>query len=179
MNPLAYKEAYDPYHTIFRFLRLNAVVGGINNLHFDHFRILDYFLANPFRLKIMSFKSEHRPFRKVANKYSKNTPYSHMPDDFILFEYMRTSQIAAISSLSRNKYLDEALLDVDIIAFSNLSIPDGIESLLSNQNDIESDLCEVLISLASEYDLLGPDGLKKRTGLLEYRNDFIQTNNHN
>jgi len=179
MSLLAYKEVYDPYHTIFRFFRLRLLVKEISNLHFDHLRILDYFLANPYRLEIMSFKSEHRSLRKVARKYSKNKPYSQLPDDFILFEYMRTSQIAAISSLSRNNYINAPQLTKDIVVFENITIPDAIGNLALNMNQNENDLCEVLTSLASQYKLLGPDGLKKRTGLMEYRNDFIQTNYDN
>ena len=178
MNPLSYKEAFDPYHTIFRLFRLKFLLPVESNLHFDHVRILDFFLANPFRLKIMSFRTEHRAYRKVATKYSKLSPYSHLPNDFILFAYMRASQVSAVSSLVKSEFLNETKFNEDIIKFSKLEIPHNLLEQVKFSNQQEDDLCSVVSLLASEYNLLGPDGLKKRTGLLEHRNDFIQTNDY-
>jgi len=178
MNPLSYKEAFDPYHTIFRIFRLKFLLPAEKNLHLDHIRILDFFLANPFRLKIMSFRAEHRAYRKIATKYFKLSPYSHLPNDFILFEYMRASQVAAVSSLAKNEFLDQTKFIQDVVRFTNMEIPHNLLEQVKSSNQHEDDLCSVVSLLASEYNLLGPNGLKKRTGLLEHRNDFIQTNDY-
>jgi len=178
MNPLSYKEVFDPYHTIYRYFRLKSILSSESNLSFDHLRILDFFLANPFRLHIISFKSEHVSYRKIAKRYLKKRPYSHLPNDFMLFEYMKTSQTAAISSLARNKFVRSDYLEKDKIKFTDLVTPTNIEDLATKANETEGDLCELLGLLSSEYKLLGPNGLKKRTGLMEYRNDFIQADNY-
>ncbi len=53
------------------------------------------------------------------------------------------------------------------------AIPDEIARRVTEINAIQQDLIKFLIVLAKEYDLSGPDGLKARTNLIEYRYDAI------
>jgi hypothetical protein len=51
MTQLTYNEAFDPYHAVFRFLRLHLACDISAKLPFDTLRILDFYLLFPFRLQ--------------------------------------------------------------------------------------------------------------------------------
>lgn len=54
MTQLSYNEAFDPYHTVFRFLRLFFGCKLERAVPYDKFRILDFYLLHPYRLKTFS-----------------------------------------------------------------------------------------------------------------------------
>jgi len=173
MTQLTYNEAFDPYHAAFRFLRLDMACDMKNRVPFDTIRILDFYLLFPFRLQSMKFFDEDRGWRKVSKSYGKQAPYGAMPDDTIVFSRMEPFQRAAASSLVMSGYLTADAWDQNEVQFTKEVIPDVLRLRCSELNAQMTDVMEILCQLGTRYPIGGREGLKYRTGLLEYRYDSV------
>lgn len=171
MTQITYQAAFDPFHTMFRILRLRETLPGDSPLPMDTIRIVDYFLVFPFRLNMISYRQEHRSFRKVAALFDSRRPYGDLPDDWTLFGRMEPIQRAAISTLGHERVLDLELLIDGQVSFLSRDIEKSLAERASQKNKTEFELMSVLRVLALDYPLTGPDGLKRRTTLMDHRYD--------
>lgn len=173
MPQLTYNEAFDPYHAAFRYLRLHAACDLSKRTPFDMFRILDFYILFPFRIQNMRFLSEDKGWRKVSRSYSDRAPYGELPDDNSIFSRMEPFQRAAATSLAHNGFISAAAWDENEILFADVELPPAILSRLSELNGDMSDAMEILCLIRIKYPLSGRNGLKDRTGLLEFRYDPV------
>lgn len=171
MTQLTYKEAFDPYHTMYRLLRLRSGLDSFEAMPVDGVRILDFFLLFPFRLSSFSFKQKHNDCRKIAKSYKHLIPYGDQPDDWLLFGKMELIQKASMSTLAKLGFLDRHQLERGIVSFTKVATPDEIGDRISEKNEQDFELLSALQVLATEYELTGADGLKRRSGLMEHRYD--------
>lgn len=173
MTQLTYNEAFDPYHTIFRFLRIHIACNLTTAVPFDTMRILDFYMLFPFRLQSMRLYSDDMSWRKVSKSYEDRAPYGAMPDDSIIFARMEPFQRAAASSLSISGYINPEAWDQNELQFNNVLIPDALKLRCIELNTKMEKFVEILCEIRNRYPLGGRDGLKDRTGLLEYRYDPV------
>lgn len=173
MTQLTYNEAFDPYHAAFRFLRLHLACDITAKVPFDTIRILDFYLLFPFRLQSMKFFDQDTGWRKVSKSYGKQAPYGAMPDDPVIFSRMEPFQRAAASSLVLSGYLTPEAWDRNEVQFTEEAIPDPLKLRCFELNTRMNDVVEILCQIRARYPLGGRDGLKDRTGLLEYRYDTV------
>lgn len=173
MTQLTYNEAFDPYHAAFRFVRLHLACDIQNRVPFDTIRILDFYLLFPFRLQAMRLFDEDRGWRRVSKAYLEKAPYGAMPDDAVVFSRMETVQRAAASSLVMSGYLARDAWELNEVQFTKEKIPDALRLRCSELNTKMKDFVEILCQIRARYPLGGRDGLKDRTGLLEYRYDSV------
>jgi hypothetical protein len=171
MIQISYQPAFDPFHAGFRFLRLRSILTDHKSLYFDQLRILDFFLLFPFRVDRIRFKAQHRRFRRLAKEYLDRKPYGELPDDRLLFDRMEPFQVAALQSLRSHGYLGTP--DDQTLVTAGAPLPEGLIDRLESENKRDQSLLEMLAVLASEYELMGRDGLKDRSDLLDYRYDPI------
>jgi hypothetical protein len=162
MIQLSYQPALDPFHSIFRTLRLMPAVRKAGSLHRDHVRILDFYLLFPFRISKARLSPKHRRFRRLEQ-----------PDDVLMFARMEPIQYAALETLA-----EKGLIDVDqwrsgMVSATDKAVPKELEQRVESANLKEPELFDLVKTLATEYDFLGQNGLKDRTGLMEYRYDAI------
>jgi hypothetical protein len=173
MIRLTFEPAFDPFHTIFRLLRLRTIIAKTGPLPRDHVRILDFFLLFPFRIASIRLAPHHRRYRKLASKYEAAKPYGEQPDDRLLFNRMEPIQVAALDTLSSHNLTDSDQWKLGEVRATAVLIPNPIAARVEQTNAADAELIEFLGVLASEYELSGVNGLKGRTGLLEYRYDAI------
>lgn len=173
MTQLTYNEAFDPYHATFRFLRLKLGCKITEKLHFDTFRILDFYLLFPFRIQNMSLFLEDKPWRSISRSYSKLKPYGELPDDYSIFSKMEPFQRAAATSLSRTGTLSKEAWSNNEIAFEEIELPYILRGRCDELNNTMPDIIEILCAIKERYPLMGRNGLKDRSGLLEFRYDSI------
>lgn len=121
----------------------------------------------------MKFYEEDKGWRKVSKSYGDQAPYGSMPDDTIVFSRMEPFQRAAASSLATSGYLMPDAWDQNEVQFTTVDIPDVLRLRCSELNARMTDIMEILCQLRTRYPLGGRDGLKDRTGLLEYRYDPV------
>jgi hypothetical protein len=173
MTQLTYNEAFDPYHAVFRFLRLHLACDISVKLPFDTLRILDFYLLFPFRLQAMKLFSSDTGWRKVSRSYEGQAPYGTMPDDSTIFARMEPFQRAAAASLVHSGHMASNAWDSNEVRFTTDALPATVTIRCSELNNRMKDVVDILCQIKARYPLGGRDGLKDRTGLLEYRYDSV------
>ncbi|OKO85258.1 hypothetical protein AC629_19820 [Bradyrhizobium sp. NAS80.1] len=173
MIQLTYEPALDPYHTAFRLLRLRPTVARYGPLHRDHVRILDFYQLFPFRIDEIRLMPKHRRFRKLAEQYKSVKPYGEQPDSRSLFSRMQPIQVAALDTLAEHNIFSPARWQFNEVGAADGAVAPELLDRLRELHKEDEELEGFLSVLASEYELSGSDGLKARTGLLEYRHDAV------
>ncbi|RUX02691.1 hypothetical protein EOA30_17585 [Mesorhizobium sp. M8A.F.Ca.ET.059.01.1.1] len=169
---LSYQPAFDPYHSAYRILRLLSAVKKNGRLPIDKIRLVDYYLLFPFRAEAIRLKREHRKYKAIAKEYEHQRPYSELPDDKTLFDRMAPMQEAAFETLAKAGLLSQEALNSGWIE-AGAKPPPSLEARIAAANETDASLISFLELLLVDYELLGPDGLKARTQLLEHRYDAI------
>ncbi len=170
MIKIAYHPAYDPYHTAFRLLRLFACKPK-ETFEIDSLRILDFYLAFP------RLAGDIDGVKILVKKYGLMewpSTYGAQPSASVIFNQMKPIQDAAIQTLYQQNIVDfdkDSLLHGDV-SLSENGIPRGLVPVLVERNKSERPLIQFLMELLLKYPLDGHNGLKHRTGLMEYRYDY-------
>lgn len=173
MTQLSYNEAFDPYHAVFRFLRLFFGCKLKHPVPYDKFRILDFYLLYPFRLQNLHLFADDTRWRAVSRSYARLKPYGELPDDNSLFERMGSFQKAAASSMARAGIISDDEWTRNRILFVPDRIAGEAEKRCQELNETMPDIIGILSEINERYDLNGRDGLKARSRLLEYRYDPV------
>lgn len=173
MIQLSYQAAFDPFHAMYRDLRIFHAINPFQCLFVDQVRILDFYVLYPFKISGIRFTPQHRRFRALADDYEHAQPYGSQPDDAQIFARMKPMQLAALETLAEKKIIDAAELKNGKVKRTKISLPPELAERVSIANANEPKLMEAISVLASEYPFLGQNGLKDRTGLLEHRYDAV------
>lgn len=172
MNYLSFQPAFDVFHTQFRFLRLRRLMSSDAPWHYDQLRIADFYLLFFFRIQNMRFYPKHKSIKRLAREHSISR-YEKQPDDKLIFSRMEQIQKVAISTLASYGYFDFNSFQREIVVETDLNEPEGVSQRIDALNEQETEIMQALQAIVTEYNLLGADGLKARTGLLEYRYDAV------
>jgi hypothetical protein len=173
MMQLSFQPAFDVFHTAFRFLRLRRLLENSEPWAYDQLRIADYYLLFFFRLEAVRLRPAHRSIKKLAARSPSRFRYEHQPDDKFVFARMKEIQRAAIKTLVLADYFDLAAYERNELVLGQNTESEALRSRLDDINGREIEVMNSLASLINDYSLIGIDGLKHRTGLLEYRYDAV------
>ncbi len=168
---ISYQPALDRYHTVFRLLALVEHLKSCLPIDVDKLRILDFYLIFPFRLEAFRSKQSHTQFRKVGKSYRAMQPYGGIPDDASLFLRMAPVQALAIDTLVAHALIDPDAYKQGVIMAGEGETPALLAQAIAAFVADNVPLFEVIRILACDYLLLGDDGLKRRSGLMEYKYD--------
>ena len=163
---LSYHPALDPYHTAFRHLRVFVLAR--TPIECDRLRLLDLYLLFPeFAGDIRLPKSAlawRNKLRVKANQYWSTC------DRIMLFRQMTPIQKSALALLEATGLVAQHPVSQQwsVVGDQHPIVASAVER---NQEDdgIVGFLAEVLLPLQ----LTGPQGLKARTGLMEWRYDEV------
>jgi len=169
MIQLSFEPAYDAYHGMFRAARLSAVLPA-NEIEYDKFRILDFYLCFPELIDQLRLKRPDLRFHKLAR--SHRSTYAGKPDGRLAFGRMKPPQTAAAQTLAIGGYFDSQALTLGMVRILK-SPPEKLTQRIESLNRDEDGLVEFIKVLARDYPLAGENGLKHRSGLMEYRYDAI------
>jgi len=173
MIQLSFQPAFDPFHALYRILRLFTITQQHGPLHRDQVRILDYYMLFPYRAGAIRMLQKHRRFKGLLARFETRKPYGEQPDDRTLFERMEPMQIAAFQTLAKRGLIDSGELAVGSVRVTDAPIPAELEERIAAANEQDAELIEFLSALVTDLPLAGSQGLKDRTGLLEYRYDAV------
>lgn len=171
MIHLSYHPAFDAFHAIFRFLRVKFRQ-NLSHVEVDKLRILDYYLLFPWRASAIRLAQKDLEVRRIAKRLEQHQDYATLPIGEALLERMRASQIAALQTMAQDGVVDPENLRNGVVKFKTFSLPSELKERIDNRNEEEADKMTI-IDVLSTYPLLGADGLKGRTSLLEHRYDKI------
>lgn len=173
MIQLTFEPALDPFHAIFRLLRLRPSLMKVGPLPRDQVRILDFYLLFPYRAVDIRLTPQHRKYRKLASQYESVRPYGDQPEDSALLKRMEPMQLAALDTLAGHNLIDFERWRLGEVRITTAQVPEDLAGRVEAANKHDSELMDFLDTLGSAYQLTGPGGLKDRTGLLEYRYDAV------
>jgi hypothetical protein len=173
MIQLTFQAALDPFHAMFRLLRLREIYRIVGRVSVDQARILDFYLIFPFRVADLRLRPEHRKFRRLSTSFADLRPYGEQPEDRMLFERMAPMQVAAMETLASNEYYSSDEMRTSWLVPTSKEVRSPIQDRILEINAADGDLIQFLSTLAVEYPVSGTNGLKHRSALMEHRYDVI------
>lgn len=173
MTYLTYEPAFDAYHTAYRMFVLSRLLRSDSPLTVPAFRIADFYYAFPFLLQDIKLARKHIWIRGIARQFDNDRPYAHMPDSPLLFDSMEVIQSAAMQTLALNQFFELEALERNYVVVVDAGRSAIDQALELKEPAGRDDLLRAIATLLWEYPLLGTDGLKARTKLMEYRYDTV------
>lgn len=167
---LTYHPIHDPSHCTFRFLCLLEDVNTVE-APWDLLRILDFYTLFPHLLQKMRFPEELAPHR--AHLRTIKAPYENLPPKAKLMFELGIIQDQAIKSLTAKGLVEFEPYLMGKIKLRRGLLPKEIIALIHNAKFRGEDWYKFVVNFLPKVKLKGPEGLKARTGLLEYRYDVI------
>ncbi|ECC1694565.1 hypothetical protein DPB93_18710 [Salmonella enterica subsp. salamae] len=164
---LIYHPAFDAYHCLFRMI---ALIDHLNTVEVEKVRILDFYIIFPALVSKIRMPTTHSKAKAEAKKYINE--YRDPINPLSTFRDMHQIQTSALKCLAAAGLIDMTNLENGLIVRTTMQIPDG---LLLEMRDFLNEKPEIygfIIDKLSQFHLLGKDGLKDRTQLMEYRYDF-------
>jgi hypothetical protein len=167
---LTYHAAFDVDHAAFRTIQL-VEKHPEKRLPVELLRILDFYMLFPHRIGDLTLPNnmlkQKRAYAKLANRYNR------VPAGRIFMTQIEGLQEAAIRSLAAKRFLSASELKAGIGARASEPLPVELQRAIDAQTEDDKELVEFLATRLSRIPLMGPNGLKARTGLLEYRYDLV------
>lgn len=173
MTRLVYQPAFDPYNTVFRLLQVRRAVWTELPVELDFVRISDFFLLFPFFIKEIRLKPGHQKYKKLATAKSVVQPYAKLPEASVLLSNMKPFQLAAAKMLVDADLADATAWKAGKLFATKNELPTDLAGPINSKNSTQEILLDFLGILRTDYQFLGENGLKHRTGLLEYRYDTV------
>jgi len=167
---LIYHPAFDPYHCAFRGMRILGILEGLD-IEVDSFRIGDFYILFPGLIVQMKLPRDLLKWRSHFSE-AKN-PYHFSGDQKIVFERMRVFQLMGLRALAHNGIIDETKLQKGAIVRGSRTCPEALSEVVKKSNEREPDVINFLRDLFTKIPFRGVDGLKARSGLLEYKYDNV------
>lgn len=175
MIQLSYQAAFDPYNAAFRLLRLRESCWTQTHVNFEALRIADFFLLFPVLIgnKGVRLQQKHTKYRKLSTKYASSAPFGRLPAMDTLFRRMEPFHVAAAETLVTSGLASSEAWGEGFMHGTGHQIPQNLVQRIAEVNETQRDLLEFLTALVTEYEVSGPNGLKDRTTLLEFRYDTV------
>jgi hypothetical protein len=154
---------------MFRFITI-ANLQGLESFEFSRLRIYDFLFLFPHFIKDVSFPRAKgvTALKRGAEKIAP--AYERLPDRKRLFSEMGDYHIQALQILEAKGIFKE----VDgIIRISESFQSSSVTNLLEDNQYINNEFYKTLLNTLNNIELSGDNGLKQRTGLMEYRYDAV------
>lgn len=166
---LVYHPAFDIYNCIFRMLQLLSYTKE-EEIAFDKLRIWDFYLAFPSQVSEITFPADLRHLKEKIFKDRKN-PYEELSNPKGIFDRMETYQLSAIKCIASYGFVDSKQLSKNKVKKTGKEVPKELLSQLNNPRTESKNIIKLVTSDFVNLPLLGKEGLKARTGLLNFKYD--------
>ena len=175
MFSLTYTPAYDPYHTVFRYVALLKAT-DTRCMAARTLRVADFFVCFPWVIKEFRAPQGLVGFTKRRNALLKKyqpSKYDVLPDPRIVFERMGPMQSTAMSAMLGAKLITseeggtgKTCLHEDHVS---LALGQATNAFISEKGELLRFLTENL----PQIEILGGDGIFSRSGLGEHKYDVV------
>jgi len=165
---LIYHPAYDAYHCS---IRMIALLTWMNQIDIEKARILDFYLAFPGAATELRLPSHMTAARRVFQ--SMKNVYRDPVSAKRTFTDMRHVQLAALSCLAAAGIVDGQKLREGVALRTAMPLPIAISRAVEDFIAQEEELLDILGNGIANIPTAGPNGLKDRSQLLEYRYDPV------
>lgn len=170
---ITYNPAFDLYHCIFRMIHIIQRLDDNECLEVDKIRIWDFYILFPskaYTIKIRRNEDLFKSWRCTYIKKIKN-PYEYSGDNRKLFDRLCPYQMAALSSLVSYGIIDKSHFLNKEIKISNRVLLEKFIEKTGALSEIERNVLSFMSLFSKSMSMLGIDGLKSRTNLMESKYD--------
>ncbi|MDR6412370.1 ABC-three component system middle component 5 [Paraburkholderia terricola] len=164
---LIYHPAYDAYHCAFRML---VIAEHVRDAEIDKARLLDFFVLFPGMVGKIRLPDTLKALRAQA-KAAANI-YRDPVSGISTFREMRHIQEAALKSVAASGLIDIERFESGFVTRTQMPVPPALRNRLDEFVAANGPVVEGVLKGLSGIPLLGHDGLKHRSELMEYRYDF-------
>lgn len=165
---LVYHPAFDINHARLRMIQL-LDDSDEKQLAFDMLRILDFYFLFPHLLgDVQLTRALTRSKRELSARANK---YNRVPAPRVLIRQMEGIHESAVRALEASKLVELPYSQILYVKRTDIPLPSELIDVINSQPENERALAQLLATQVAKIPLNGSDGLKARTGLLEYRYD--------
>jgi hypothetical protein len=166
---LVYHPAFDIYNCIFRMLQLLSYTKE-EEIAFDKLRIWDFYLTFPSQVSEISFPADLKHLKEKIFRDESN-PYEELSDPKGIFDRMQPYQLSAVKCLASYGFVDSRQLAKNKVKKTGKQIPEELLAQLNNPSVKNKNTIKLVTSDFVNLPLLGKEGLKARTRLLDFKYD--------
>lgn len=166
---LVYHPAFDAYHCVFR---LVTILESRQTIEVDRLRILDFVLCFPAVVATFRLPQRAASIRKPASL--ADNAYRTPLNPRATFGALSASQDGALACLAAAGFVGPESLRDGIAVRTSAPLPNELLEQCKKLRNRETLFFRQILPPFLEIPLLGHDGLKARSGLLEYRYDTVQ-----
>ena len=170
---ILYNNAFDLYHTIFRMLHLLSKIEEDKVIEIDRIRIWDYYLLftkEIFNIKPTKNKKEYNQLLKKLN-IKKNNPYQQIYDQRKTLEKIKPYQLSALNCLASYNIIDKEYLLKEEVKINSFDLLKRYTQATGDLSDREKNIIIIMTSFFRDISLIGNNGLKERSNLMESKYD--------
>ena len=170
---ILYNNAFDLYHTIFRMLHLLSKIEKDKVIEIDRIRIWDYYLLftnEIFNIKPRKNKKEYNQLLKELN-IKKNNPYQQIYDQRKTLEKIKPYQLSALNCLASYNIIDKEYLLKEEVKINSFDLLKRYTQSAGVLSDREKNIITIMTSFFRDISLIGNNGLKERSNLMESKYD--------
>lgn len=170
---ILYNNAFDLYHTIFRMLHLLSKIEEDKVIEIDRIRIWDYYLLftnEIFNIKPTKNKKEYNQLLKKLN-IKKNNPYQQIYDQRKTLEKIEPYQLSALNCLASYNIIDKEYLLKEEVKINSFDLLKRYTQSAGDLSDREKNIIIIMTSFFRDISLIGNNGLKERSNLMESKYD--------
>jgi hypothetical protein len=165
---LIYHPLYDAYNCVFRLL---FIIERLGNAPLDMARLLDFYVLFPSRVAKIRLPSNLSYGRSLASR--RFNPYHEISNQQSAFRELMVIQDAALHCIVGAGLVDKSQFDAGFLTRTKQPLPFELKLRLEKFELQKRDILDFILDKLSEIKVFGVDGLKHRTGLMEYRYDKI------
>jgi len=158
---------FDTYHCALR-ISCIAFDSGENEIEWDRLRLLDFYVTFPHLLRKMRMPKEFMAERSALKEVLD--PYESLPSPAKLFFQLGEIESAAAKLLAAGGFIDRDSLLRGAVVLQPTS-KHRLQDLLAPLQFRNSRWYALVVNKLAHYPMHGHDGLKNRSGLMEYRHD--------
>ena len=167
---LIYHQRNDVFHCMFRIPSIIQLL-ETKKIEIDRLKIMDFYFIFPHLISNVTLPRAKGNSAIKKEAQTLNAPYENLPSNKILFSEMGDFQLQALDIL-RSKEIVE-FCESGWLCVGRHFEDEAIENLVNDNGFTSNGFFTVLVSVLSRCDLHGENGLKSRSGLMEYRYDAV------
>lgn len=165
---IAYHQAFDLYHTVYRMVQILDHFDGNDSVEVDRLRIWDFYLLFPNEIHKIKLKKDEKDIKNILQNYvkPKYNPYENIIDDRKIFERILFYQVSALKCLASYGIIDKDALNYNRVAVVSKDLLKKYIGIFGELPPREKNIIAILTSHFYHMSMFGPNGLKSRTNLM-------------
>lgn len=167
---LIYHPAQDANHCVFRTLMLLEHTVH-EDVALELYRLLDFYILFPHLLKLISpLPTELRGYKRFLSNIPE--PFESMRNTKRIMHDLESLQSVALHNLLARQIIDIASFKIKRLKRTPTPLPSVLNAAIQSSDMAQNEWFRMVVNEFPMLNFGGEKGLKKRTGLMEFRYDM-------